>query len=53
VTPPPVAIRGSREIPPAHVARIRTWRQYGMTITQVAEIYSVDSSEIARVLGMA
>jgi hypothetical protein len=40
-------------IPTAHVARIRTWVKYGMTIAQVAAIYGVDAGEIARLVGKA
>jgi hypothetical protein len=37
-------------IPAAHVARIRAWRKYGMTASQVAEVYGVAVSEVERVL---
>lgn len=41
---------GSRKIPTAHAARIRTWVKYGMTISQVAELYGADDAEIKRIL---
>jgi hypothetical protein len=40
-------------IPSAHLARIRTWLRYGMTIAQVAAIYGVNAGEIANLLGKA
>ena len=40
-----------RQIPPAHVPRIRTWLRYGMRIAEVAEVYGVEVSEVERVLG--
>jgi hypothetical protein len=40
-------------IPAAHVARIRTWVKYGITVPQVAAIYGVEVDEIARILGNA
>ena len=39
--------------PPPHVARIRAWLKYGMTITQVADAYRVPITEIKRLLGKA
>jgi len=41
------------EIPPTHVARIRTWVRYGMKVTQVAQVYRVPVGEIERLLGRA
>ena len=41
---------GPREIPTAHLARIRTWVRYGMTIPQVAAVYGVEVDEIRRIL---
>jgi hypothetical protein len=38
-------------IPPAHLARIRSWVKYGMTLAQVAEVYKVPVDEIARIFG--
>jgi hypothetical protein len=38
-------------ITPPHVARIRAYLKYGMTIAQVAEAYRVPISEIERILG--
>lgn len=40
----------AREIPIAHVARIRTWLKYGMKIAEVAQIYGVEVEDIDRVL---
>lgn len=37
-------------IPASHVARIRTWLMYGMTIRQVAQVYGVAVSAIERLL---
>jgi hypothetical protein len=39
-----------REIPAAHFACIRAWVRYGMTASQVAEVYGVAVSEIERIL---
>lgn len=47
VAPPAV------EIPPAHVARIRSWVKYGMKVAQVAQVYGVPVGEIERLLGKA
>ena len=38
-------------IPRSHFPRIRTWVKYGMTITEVAEVYRADIGEIKRILG--
>jgi len=43
----------AKTIPAADAARIRTWMRYGMTIAQVAAVYGVDASELARLLGNA
>jgi hypothetical protein len=40
-------------IPAAHVARIRTWVKYGMTVPQIAAIYGAEVDEIVRMLGNA
>ena len=45
VPAPPV-----REIPRSQFARIRAWVKYGMTIAQVAQVYSVAVGEIERIL---
>jgi len=37
-------------IPAVHVARIRTWLMYGMTIRQVAQVYGVGIGVIQRLL---
>jgi len=36
-------------IPPTHVARIRTWLKYGMTLAQAAEVYKVPVGEVTRI----
>ena len=46
-TPKPTA---PASIPPPHVARIRSWLKYGMTIAQVAEAYRIPITEIKRLL---
>ena len=48
---PPVdsAPRTTREVPRSHHARIRTWVDYGMTISQVAEVYGVAVGVIKRI----
>jgi hypothetical protein len=38
------------EIPAAHFTRIRAWVRYGMTASQVAEVYGVAVGEIERIL---
>jgi hypothetical protein len=38
-------------IPPPHVARIRAWLKYGMTVAQVADAYRVPIPEIKHLLG--
>lgn len=54
---PPVEAAATQEpttpasIPPPHVARIRAWLKYGMSLAQVAEVYKVPVSEIARIFG--
>jgi hypothetical protein len=40
-------------IPAEHVARIRAWLRYGMTVAQVADTYGVTAGEVERVLGGA
>lgn len=39
-----------QKIPASHLARIRTWLKYGMTIPQLAKVYGVTSSDIERML---
>ena len=41
------------EIPVSQFARIRTWVKYGMTVSQVAQIYEVTVEEIERILRKA
>ncbi len=40
-------------IPASQVARIRVWLKYGMTVSQVAEIFGVPVGEIERALRQA
>jgi hypothetical protein len=40
-------------IPAAHVARIRAWLRYGVTVAQVGEMYGVAAGEVERVLRIA
>ena len=42
--------QAKRAIPRSHFPRIRTWLKYGMTISQVAEIYGADIAEIEQIL---
>jgi hypothetical protein len=42
--------RTTREIPRSHHARIRTWVNYGLTVSQVAEVYGVAVGVIERIL---
>jgi hypothetical protein len=37
-------------IPPPHVARIRAWLKYGMTLAQVADSYRLPITEIKRLI---
>jgi len=41
------------EIPVSQFARIRTWVKYGMTASQVAQVYKVTVEEIERILRKA
>ena len=43
----------TREIPRSQFVRIRTLVKYGMTVSQVAEVYGVAVGEIERVLRQA
>jgi hypothetical protein len=45
--------RTTRQIPRSHHARIRTWVDYGMTISQVAEVYGVAVGAIEGILRRA
>jgi hypothetical protein len=40
-------------IPASQVARIRVWVKYGMTVSQVAEVFGVPAGEVERVLRRA
>jgi len=40
-------------IPGSHLARIRTWMKYGMTIPQVAEVYGVTFDDVETILRTA
>jgi hypothetical protein len=41
------------EIPVSQFARIRSWVKYGMTVSQVAQVYKVTVEEIERILRKA
>jgi len=41
------------EIPVSQFERIRTWVKYGMTVSQVAQVYTVTVEEIERILRKA
>jgi hypothetical protein len=45
--------RTTRQIPRSHHARIRTWVNYGLTISQVAEVYGVAVGVIERIVQRA
>jgi hypothetical protein len=45
-----VSPQTKREIPPSQFARIRALLKYGLTGSQVAEVYGVSVDEITRVL---
>jgi hypothetical protein len=47
------ARRMTRGIPRSQHARIRTWVEYGMTASEVAEVYGTAVGEIERILGTA
>jgi hypothetical protein len=40
-----------RNIPKAHFGRIRTWLRYGMTVSQVAELYGVPVEQVEHIFG--
>ena len=40
-----------RAIPPAQFGRVRALLKYGMTVSQVAEVYGTATGEIERILG--
>jgi hypothetical protein len=40
-------------IPVSQVARIRVWLKYGMTVSQVAEVFGVPAGEVERMLRQA
>jgi hypothetical protein len=42
--------RTTRQIPRSHHARIRTWVEYGLTVSQVAEVYGVAVGVIEGIL---
>ena len=42
--------RMTLEIPKSHIARVRTWMKYGMTVAQAAAVYGVSVDEIERAL---
>jgi hypothetical protein len=47
VSPAP---RATRAIPRSRFARIRTWVKYGMTVSEVAEVYGAAVGDIERIL---
>lgn len=47
IRPEPVL---AKTIPAAHAARIRSWKRYGMTVSQIAEVCGADIGEIERLL---
>ena len=53
VTPAAPEPQTMRKIPRSQFVRIRTLVKYGMTVAQVAKVYGVDASEIARILRQA
>ena len=42
-----------KRVPVSHLARVRSWLKYGMTIAQAADVYGVSVSEIERILQKA
>jgi hypothetical protein len=42
-----------KRVPVSHLARVRSWLKYGMTIAQAADVYGVGVSEIERILQKA
>jgi hypothetical protein len=52
---PPTRVESRRRdpIPASHLASIRTWLKYGMTVLQVAEIYGVTIGDIESILQKA
>ena len=56
VEPPlssPKQRRAALEIPASEFARICTWVKYGMTVSQVAQVYGVTVDQVERVLRKA
>jgi hypothetical protein len=47
------APQAKEPIPSAHVARMRTWLRYGMSLAEVAAVYGVPIAEIERLLEQA
>jgi hypothetical protein len=45
--------QAKRRIPTSQIARIRAWTKYGMTVSEVAELYGVAAGEIERILRRA
>jgi len=48
-----VSPKKHEKIPAAHSARIRTWLKYGMTISQIADVYGVTIGEIEGILKLS
>lgn len=42
--------RPRKRVPVSHLARLRTWLKYGMTVRQAADVYGVSESEIERIV---
>jgi hypothetical protein len=49
----PVSPQTKRKIPPSQFARIRALLKYGMTASQVAEVYGAAAGDIERILQQA
>lgn len=45
--------RPCKRVPASHVARLRTWVKYGMTVHQASDMYGVSVTEIERILQKA
>jgi hypothetical protein len=41
------------DIPASEFARIRTWIKYGMTVSQIAEVYGAAVADVERILRQA
>jgi hypothetical protein len=52
-TPVGAELQTPREIPPSQFSRIRALVKYGMTVSQVAEVYGAGVGDIERILRKA